>query len=64
MSFNQKYVYGGKINEELVKTRMRQYNTMKTKTTQTILPEPHSLKEHIKGANLQAFYWRHYLNIT
>ena len=64
MSFNQKFVYGGKINEELVKTRMRQYNAMKTKTTQTILPDPHSLKEHIKRSNLQEFYWRHYLNIT
>ena len=61
MSFIQKYVYRGKTNEELVETRMRQYNTMKTKTTQTILPDPHSLKEHIKRANLQAYYWRHYL---
>ena len=34
---------------------------MKTKTTQTILPDPHSLKEHMKRANLQAYYWRHYL---
>ena len=44
MIFIQKYVYRGKTNEELVETRMRQYNTMKTKTTQTILPDPHSLK--------------------
>ena len=45
---------------------MRQYNTMKTKITQTILPDLHSLKQHIKRANLQAYYWRHYLkhNIT
>ena len=37
-----------------------------TKTTQTILPDPDSLKEHIKRANLQTYYWRHYLehNIT
>ena len=34
---------------------------MKTKTTQTILPDPQSLKEHIKRANLQAYYWRYYL---
>ena len=40
---------------------MRQYNTMKTKIKQTILPEPHSLKEHIKRANLQAYYWWPYL---
>ena len=36
MSFIQEYVYHGKTNEELVEKRMRQYNTMKTKTTQTI----------------------------
>ena len=66
MSFIQKYVYRGKINEELVKTRMRLYDTMKAKTTQSILPDSHSLKEHIKRANLQACYWRHYLehNLT
>ena len=66
MSFIQKYVYRGKTDEELVETRMRLYNTMKTKTTQTILPGPHNLKKHIKRANLQAYYWRHYLehNIT
>ena len=61
ISFIQKYVYRGKINEELVKTRMRQYSTKETKRTQTILPDPHSLKEHIKRANLQAYYWQHYL---
>ena len=44
MSFTQKYIYCGKTNEELVETRMRQYNTVKTKTIQTILPDPHSLK--------------------
>ena len=66
ISFIQKYVYRGKVNEELVKTRMRQYSTMETKRTQTISPDPHSLKEHIKRANLQAYYWQHYLehNIT
>ena len=40
MGFFQKYIYRGKTNEELVETRMREYNMMKTKPTQTILPEP------------------------
>ena len=41
---------------------MRQcYNTMKAKTTQTILPDTHNLNKHIKRANLQAYYWWHYL---
>ena len=56
MSFIQKYICREKTNEESVETRVRQYNAMKTKTTQTILPDPHSLKEHIKRANLQACY--------
>ena len=66
MNFTQKYAYRGKINEELVETRMRQYNMMNTKTTQNILPDSHGLKENIKRANLQPYYWRHYLehNIT
>ena len=66
MNFTQKYAYRGKINEELVETRMRQYNMMNTKTTQNILPDSHDLKENIKRANLQSYYWRHYLehNIT
>ena len=59
MSFIQKYVYRGKTNEKLVEKRMRQYNTMKTKTTQIILPDPHSLKleeltyKHTIGAIIQ-----------
>ena len=61
MSFIQKYVFRGKTNEEIEETRMKQHNTMKVKTTQTTLPDPHSLKEHIKRANLQVYYWRHYL---
>ena len=61
MSFIQKYVYRGKTNEEFVDARMRHYNTMKTKPAQNILPDPDGLNEHIKRANLQAYYWRNYL---
>ena len=60
MSFIQKYVYRGKTNEEFVDARMR-HNSMKTKPAQNILPDPDSLNEHIKRANLQAYYWRNYL---
>ena len=51
MSFIKKYINHEITNEELVEPEMRQYNTIKTKTTQTILPDPHSLQEHIKRAN-------------
>ena len=60
-SFIQIYIYLGKTNEESLEARMRQYNTMKTRTTRTILPDLPSLKEHIKRANLQAYHWWHYL---
>ena len=35
---------------------MRQYNEIKTKTAQIILPDLNSLTQHIKRAN-QAYYW-------
>ena len=34
--------------EGIVETRMRQYNELKTKATQVILPDPNSLTQHIK----------------
>ena len=42
MSLIQKYIYREKTNKDLVEKRMRQYNTMKTKITQTILLNPYS----------------------
>ena len=45
----------GKEVEEIVKARMRQYNEIKTKTTQVILPDPNSLTQHIKRASNQAY---------
>ena len=38
---------------------MRQYNEIKTKTTQIILPDLNSLTHHIKRANSQAYCWVH-----
>ena len=35
---------------------MRQYNEIKTKTTQVILPDPNSLIQLIKQANISAYY--------
>ena len=57
--FIQRYVYRGKEMEGIVETRLRQYNEIKTKTTQVILPDPNSLTQHIKQANIQAYYWVH-----
>ena len=43
--------------ERIVNTRMRQYNEIKTKTAQVILPDLNSLTQHIQRANTQAHYW-------
>ena len=55
--FIQRYIYRGKEVERIVETRMRQYNEIKTKTTHIILPDPNSLTQHIKRANIQVYYW-------
>ena len=49
MSFIQDYVYHGKTNEELVEKRMRQYNTMKTKTTDYLTRHPQLAGTYQKG---------------
>ena len=43
--------------KRIVKTRMRQYNEIKTNTAQVILSDLNSLTQHIKRANAQAYYW-------
>ena len=45
--------------EGIIETRMRQYKEIKTKTMQVILPDPNSLTQHIKQANIQAYYCMH-----
>ena len=55
--FIQRYVYCGKDVEGTVKTRMRQYNEIKPKTTQVILLRTNSLTQQIKQANIQAYFW-------
>ena len=58
----KKYVYCAKEVEMIIETRMRQHNKTKTKTTQVILADPNSLTQHIKRANIQAYYWMPYMN--
>ena len=35
----------------------REYNETKAKAKQVISPDPNSLTQHIKRANIQAYYW-------
>ena len=48
--------------EGIVETRMRQYNEIKRKATQVILPDPNNLTHHIKRVNIQAYYLVHCMN--
>ena len=57
--FIQKCVYSVRVDEVIVDTRMRQYNNLKVKTTKPIVPDPDSLCQHIKRANIVAYYWCH-----
>ena len=50
---------GGKINEDYVDTRVTSYDRLKIKTTQSILPDPESIIQHIKRANLQCYQYKH-----
>ena len=52
---------GRKDTEELVDTRIRNYNSLNIKTTQSILPDPPSVTQHVRRSNLQCYYWKSYL---
>ena len=54
--FLQKYLYLAKKVERIVGTIMRQYDGIQTRV---ISPDPNSLTQHIKRANIQAYYWVH-----
>ena len=43
-------------------TRVSIYDRLKTKTTQTVLPDPLSIKQHIRRANLQYYQYIHCFN--
>ena len=46
--FIQRFVHQGKKTKEIVETRMRQYKEIKTKTTETFLPDSNNLTHYIK----------------
>ena len=54
--FIQVFVYGGKDTEELVDTRIRNYDSVNIKTT---LSDPRSLTQHVRREN---YYWKSCLN--
>ena len=47
-----------KSTEEYVETRLRNYDSLKAKRTQSILPDPENAKQHLQG-NLQCYQYKH-----
>ena len=53
-------VIGGKNTKGYVVTRVRNCDSLKTKTTQSILLDPESAKQHIRKGKLQCYQYKHY----
>ncbi len=54
--FIHETIYSGKRDDDLVTTRMRQYDKVRVKTTQSIIPDPESIINLIQRANMAAYY--------
>eukprot|EP00794_Sanderia_malayensis_P001132 gene1132-488_t len=59
-SFIKNVIYNGKSDEDLVSLRIRQYDRLRLKTTQTIIPDPGSIAYAVKRANMAAYYLKHF----
>ena len=55
--FIQTVCYSGFKDENLVETRVRLYRKMKTKTLQTLPPDPKSMEQAILRIQHQLYYW-------
>ena len=53
------YILGRKSTEVCVGTRVQNYNSLKTKTTQSILHDPENIKQHLRRGNLQCYQYKH-----
>ena len=52
--FLQTVMYPGKENESIIQTRSRMYGKQKQKASSSLIPDPSSLREHLKRAKLLA----------
>ena len=55
--FVQTVLYSGKESETLVETRIRLYKAMKTKSSQSIPPDPDSLRQALLRVHYQVYNW-------
>ena len=53
------FILGGKNTEGQTETRVRKYDSLETKTTQSILPDSESAKQHLWSVNLQYYQYKH-----
>ena len=56
--FIHETIYNGKRGDDLVTTRIRQYDKLRVKTTQSIIPDPESIRHLIQRANMAAYYMK------
>ena len=54
--FIHKTIYSGKRGDDLVTMRIRQYDKLRVKTTQSIIPDPESIRHLIQRANMAAYF--------
>jgi len=54
--FIHETIYSGQQGDDLVTTRIRQYDTLRVKTTQSIIPDPGIIKHQIQRANMATYY--------
>ena len=55
--FIRTIVYSGKKSEGYVETKVRVFQNLVSKTSQSIPPDPDSAEQCIKRAHLQTYYW-------
>ena len=59
-TFLKTIILGGKNTEECVEIRVQNYDSLKTKTTtQSMLPDPESAKQHLQPGNLHCYQCHH-----
>ena len=56
IKFIHETIYNGKPNDDLVTARIKQYDKLRVKTTQSVIPDPESIRHLIKRANMAAYY--------
>eukprot|EP00794_Sanderia_malayensis_P002215 gene2214-2520_t len=56
IKFIHETIYNGKPNDNLVTTRIKQYDKLRVKTTQSVIPDPESIRHLVKRANMAAYY--------